>query len=87
MENDQNFFLQVQAPNEEKTVDLNLIKLSRRWVFWENYENKEKGNKIDWELSIKKIFKIDDIITFWQFWNNYPGSDPPAIFFNGTTIK
>lgn len=87
MENEQNFFFQVQAPNEEQTVDLNLIKLSRRWVFWENYENKEKGNKIDWELSIKKIFKIDDIITFWQFWNNYPGSDPPAIFYNGTTIK
>jgi hypothetical protein len=87
MENDEKFFSQVQAPKEDEFVDMNTVKLSRTWVFWENYEGKLPTVKLDWEASIKKIFSFNDIISFWQFWNNYIGSDPSKIFFNGQSIK
>ena len=56
MENDENFFSQVQAPEEGDLVDSKLVKLNRDWVFWENYEGKPPSQKLDWEDSIKKIF-------------------------------
>lgn len=87
MENDENINSQVQAPKEEESIRLSTIKFNRSWVFWENYEGKSTGAKLDWESSIKKIFNFEDIITFWQFWNNYPGSDPSKIFFNGNSMK
>ncbi len=58
----------------------------RSWVFWENYEAKGSA-KMDWNDSIKKIFNFDDIISFWQFWNNYPGSNPSNVFYDGMTLK
>ncbi len=87
MENNEKFLSQVQAPKEDEIVDNNVVKFSRQWIFWENYEPKTSGTKLKWEASIKKICKIDDIITFWQFWNNYPGTDPSKIFFDGLTMK
>jgi hypothetical protein len=79
------FFTQVQAPVESETVEEHLVKLPRSWVFWENYE--AKSGKLDYTMSLKKIFEFSDIITFWQFWNAYPGSDPGFIFFNGERLR
>jgi hypothetical protein len=87
MENDEKLISQVQAPKEDEIVDDKLAKFYRKWVFWENYEGKNTSIKLDWEASIKKIYKIEDVISFWQFWNNYPGSDPSRIFFDGLSIK
>ena len=86
MDNNEKFSPQLKELEEQSTIDLNNVKLSRSWVFWENYEAKG-GTKMDWETSIKKIFNFQDIISFWQFWNNYPGSNPTNIFFDGTSIK
>jgi len=86
MDNNENFFSQVQAQEEDSTVDLNSVKLMRSWVFWENYEAKG-GAKMDWNDSIKRIFSFNDIISFWQFWNNYPGSNPSSIFYDGMSLK
>lgn len=85
MEINEQLFQQVQT-QEESTIDLKKVKLARSWVFWENYEARG-GGKMNWEQSIKKIFTFEDIISFWQFWNNYPGSDPSNVFFDGATLK
>jgi len=85
MDDNKTILTQVQAPVEGETVDEKLVKLQRTWVFWENYEN--KGNNLDYAQSLKEIFRFDDIITFWQFWNAYPGSDPSFIFYNGERIR
>jgi len=86
MDNNENFFSQVQAQEDDSTLDLNAVKLMRSWVFWENYEAKG-GSKMDWNDSIKRIFSFNDIISFWQFWNNYPGSNPSNIFYDGMSLK
>ena len=78
-------FKQVQAPQEADTVEESMVKFQRNWAFWENYES--KLGKLDYHQSLKEIFKWDDIITFWQFWNSYPGSNPSNIFYNGERIK
>ena len=87
MENDEKLFSTNQAPEEGDLVDMKLVKLTRDWVFWENYEGKPPSVKLDWEASIKKIFEFSDIISFWQFMNSYQGSELPRIFFNGQSMK
>lgn len=87
MENDEKVFTQVNPIEEADLVDRKLVKLSRDWVFWENYEGKPPSVKLDWEASIKKIYEFGDIVSFWQFMNNYQGSDLSKIFFNGQSIK
>jgi hypothetical protein len=62
------------------------VTLNRSWSFWENYETKNKEEN-DYSKLLKEIFSFNDIITFWQFWNNYPGSDAKQIFYNGDSIK
>ena len=42
--------------------------------------------KKDGSYLYKEIFTFDDIISFWQFWNKYPGRDTKNIFFNGEYI-
>jgi hypothetical protein len=86
MEYEENTLTEVQAPEESKTIDESLVKLQRTWVFWENYESKS-GEKLEWSQSIKKVFSFDDIISFWQFLNNYPGSNPANIFYNGERVR
>ena len=66
---------------ESKTIEKEKVKLSRIWSFWENYLKK---NSTDYLL--KEIFSFDDIISFWQFWNKYPGNDTKKIFYNGEYI-
>ena len=36
---------------------------------------------------MKEIYTFNDIISFWQFWNKYPGSNTKNIFFNEENIK
>lgn len=86
MDNNEKLFTQVQAPVESDQVEYKAVKFQRNWVFWENYEAKS-GEKLEWEKSIKKIFNFSDIISFWQFWNAYPGSDPSNIFYNGERMR
>ena len=87
MENDEKIYTKVQAPEEDDLVNSKFVTLNRNWVFWENYEGKSPSVKLEWEASIKKIFEFNDIISFWQFMNNYLGSDLSKIFFNGPSIK
>ena len=64
---------------------MNAVKFSKTWTFWETYISKEK--KLEYNDSNKLIFKWDDIITFFQFWNKYPGKDIKNILFDGNNLK
>lgn len=86
MEYEQNIFSRDDVQLESVKIDLNKVKLQRNWVFWENYEAKS-GEKLEWSKSIKQIFTFNEIISFWQFWNNYPGSNPSNIFYNGDRLR
>ena len=66
--------------------DQEKLKLNRQWSFWENYESKTKQEK-DYTKLLKEIFSFSDLISFWQFWNKYPGSETKNIFYNGDCIK
>jgi hypothetical protein len=86
MEFEEHTFTQVQAREESEIVEQSIVKLQRTWVFWENYESKT-GEKLEWSESIKQVFSFNDIISFWQFLNNYPGSNPANIFYNGERVR
>lgn len=68
------------VPKESQTISIDAVKFPKTWTIWEGYAAKEK--KLSYEESMKPIFDIDNLITFWQFWNHYPGSNPMKIFFN-----
>ena len=70
---------------ESSTIEKNKVTLKREWSFWENYDSKSKEEK-DYSKLIKEIYTFNDIISFWQFWNNYPGNDIKKIFFDGEYI-
>ena len=77
----------------EPKLDINSLKnekekfqLNRSWSFWENYESKSHEEK-NYSKLLKEIFSFKDLISFWQFWNKYPGSDTKQIFYNGENIK
>ena len=67
------------------SILLNNVTFSKTWAFWENYTS--KTSKLSYSESNKKIFKWNDIITFFQFWNKYPGNDIKNIFFDGNNFK
>ena len=69
---------------ESSTIEKEKVKLNRIWSFWENYESKDRS--IEYSKLIKEIYTFDNIISFWQFWNKYPGNDANKIFFNGEDI-
>ena len=71
---------------ESETIEKEKVKLNREWSFWENYESKNKDEK-DYSKLLKEIYTFNDIISFWQFWNKYPGSETSSIFFNGDCLK
>lgn len=85
MYDNNNVLKQVQAPLESNSVEVSKVKLERTWVMWENYE--AKSEQLNYAESLKEIFKFNDIITFWQFWNVYPGSKPSYIFFNDDRLR
>ena len=71
---------------ESETIEKEKVKLNREWSFWENYESKNKDEK-DYSKLLKEIYTFNDIISFWQFWNKYPGSETSSVFFNGDCLK
>jgi hypothetical protein len=73
------------TPEKKSGILLNNVKFSKSWTFWETYS--AKGKKIDYKDSNKLIFKWDDLITFFQFWNKYPGNDIKNILFDGNILK
>ena len=80
------------APEESDLIDFDLVKLPKKWALWEGYENPiteaSKDNKDeDWKSSLKKVFEFEDIVTFWQLWNNSIFSRFSEIFNNGERIR
>ena len=57
---------------ESDTIEKDKVLLKRLWSFWENYEPKNKNSKTYSEY-LAEIYTFDNILSFWQFWNKYPG--------------
>lgn len=73
---------------ETDTIEKSKVLLNREWSFWENYEAKErKGKDQDYSELTKEIYSFNDIVSFWQFWNHYPGNDIKKIFFDGEYLR
>ena len=70
---------------KKSNIPLSSVKFQNTWVFWENYSSKTV--KLKYEETNKEIFKWNDIITFFQFWNKYPGNNPKNLFYDGKKIK
>jgi len=73
-------------------VELEKVILPKKWAFWEGYdfqikEKSEVKSKDDWKKTLKKIYEFEDIITFWQHYNNSPFSKFSEIFNNGQRIR
>jgi len=73
------------TPEIKSEIPLNAVKFKKSWTFWETYVS--KTNDLSFENSNKLIFKWDDLITFFQFWNKYPGRDIKNILFDGNNLK
>jgi hypothetical protein len=75
------------VPVDSKVIEKKLVELQRSWIFWENYQidvqSHQNNENKDWNAQIKRVFNFSDLITFWQFWNTYPGSIPKDVFYNG----
>ncbi len=76
-----------EAPNEEDFVLYESVLLNKKWCFFEGYENLAHNQNIDWKNLLKQVFSFNDIITFWQFWNNTNYSKFSEIFNNGERIR
>ena len=72
-------------PEMKSDILLNAIKFKKAWIFWETYSS--KTGQLSYIDSNKIIFKWNDLITFFQFWNKYPGKDIRNIFFDGNDLK
>ena len=74
------------TPKEsDKNIPLSSVTFPRKWSFWESYIAKE--TKLSYKDLMKNIFSWNDLITFYQFWNKYPGNEATKIFFDGNKIK
>ena len=74
------------TPKEsEKNIPLSSVTFPRKWSFWESYIAKE--TKLSYKDLMKNIFSWNDLITFYQFWNKYPGNEATKLFFDGNKIK
>ena len=69
----------------QKDIPLSSVKFSKTWAFWESYTSKVIS--LSYEDANKKIFSWNDIVTFFQFWNKYPGNNIKNIFFDGIDVK
>ena len=61
---------------ESDTIELEKVLLNRSWSFWENHEPKNKNknqssSKVYYSETVKEIYTVDNILSFWQFWNKY----------------
>ena len=70
---------------KKSEISLNSVQFSKSWSFWESYSS--KTIKLSYEESNKEIYKWNDIISFFQFWNKYPGNDIKNIFYDGINVK
>ena len=73
------------TPEIKSEIPLNAVKFKKSWTFWETYVSKTED--LSFENSNKLIFKWNDLITFFQFWNKYPGRDIKNILFDGNNLK
>ena len=73
------------TPEIKSEIPLNAVKFKKSWTFWETYVS--KTTDLSFENSNKLIFKWDDLITFFQFWNKYPGRDIKNILYDGNNLK
>ena len=74
------------TPEQKVDIPLSSVKFTKTWAFWESYTTKSK-NEQSYVDANKQIFKWSDLITFFQFWNKYPGKDFRNIFFDGNNVK
>ena len=77
---------------ESETIEWEKVSLNRSWSFWENHEPKNKNknqssSKVDYSETVKEIYTFDNILSFWQFWNKYPGKKSREIFYDGECLK
>ena len=75
------------TPEKKVDIPLSSVRFSKAWTFWESYATKSKSTQLSYDDANKKIFKWNDLITFYQFWNKYPGKDFRNIFFDGNNVK
>ena len=75
------------TPEKKLDIPLTSVKFLKTWTFWESYVTKSKSTQLSYDDANKKIFKWNDLITFYQFWNKYPGKDFRNIFFDGNNVK
>ena len=73
------------TPEKKTDIPLNSVQFLKSWTFWETYTSKTK--KLEYANSKRLIFKWNDLITFFQFWNKYPGKDIKNILFDGNKVK
>ena len=73
------------TPEKKSDILLNSVQFSKCWTFWETYIS--KAVKLEYHDSNKLIFKWHDLITFFQFWNKYPGKDIKNILYDGNNVK
>ena len=73
------------TPEIKSEIPLNAVKFKKSWTFWETYVSKTED--LSYENSNKLIFKWNDLITFFQFWNKYPGRDIKNILYDGNNLK
>ena len=83
--NDSSKTLKDIPKESDKNIPLSSVTFPRKWSFWESYIAKE--TKLSYKDSMKNIFSWNDLITFYQFWNKYPGNEATKIFFDGNKIK
>ena len=75
------------TPENQIGIPLSSVKFQKSWTFWESYVPKYKSEQLSYHESNKLIYKWSDLISFFQFWNKYPGSDFRNIFFDGNNVK
>ena len=73
------------TPQKKADIPYSSVKFSKSWSFYESYTGKTV--KLNYDEANKLIYKWDDLISFFQFWNKYPGNDIKNIFFDGYNSK
>ena len=75
------------TPEKKVDIPLSSVKFRKSWSFWESYAPKSKSEQLEYHQANKQIYKWNDLIEFYQFWNKYPGKDFRNIFFDGKNVK
>ena len=75
------------AEKKEKFDDVICDELKlKEWAFFEHYEDISEGVKSSQYLAnLQKVAWFNDIISFWQVWNNLPINDLKNYFYDIST--